>query len=169
MKHQRLVGADVYVARIAQTNLHEKKYKGSRAAKRKEAQLEQVSNDEKAGNVQPGLSTSPGSLHDELTCKPKETLLSKPAMKTLEDHPSVAESRPCYRCVAYMHSVGIKRVFWTTNDNKWEGAKIRDLIDDLHGAIDREDSSLGLPVPDVFVTKSEVLLLRRSMMAGHKC
>ena len=30
-----------------------------------------------------------------------------------------------------MHTVGIKRVFWTNNNGEWEGAKVRDLMDTL--------------------------------------
>jgi len=59
-----------------------------------------------------------------------------------------------------MHSVGIKRVFWTTTEGEWESAKIRDLVDQLEGAMANSDSSLGLPI---FVTKHEVLLMRRLM------
>lgn len=42
---------------------------------------------------------------------------------------TATESRPCYRCVSYMHSVGIKRVFWSNCEGKWESAKLRDLVD----------------------------------------
>lgn len=62
-----------------------------------------------------------------------------------------------------MHSVGIKRVFWTTSEGEWEGAKIRDLIDQLEGAMASSQPSLGLPM---FVTKHEVLLMRRLMVAA---
>lgn len=160
IKHQRLVGADIYIARLARPT----PIKNSKAASRKEAQSVKNKIDDNAGHVQPDLPISKGSLHEELTCIPKEPTLSKAVAATSEDHPAVAESRPCYRCVAYMHSFGIKRAFWTTNDGHWEGAKVRDLVDELEGAMNRMDPSLGLPVPDVFVTKNEVLLLRRQMM-----
>jgi hypothetical protein len=59
-----------------------------------------------------------------------------------------------------MHSVGIKRVFWTNGEGKWEGAKVRDLVDMLEGSGSGSEgdavSGLG-----VFVTKHEVLMLRR--------
>lgn len=42
-------------------------------------------------------------------------------------------SCPCYSCVAYMCSVGIKRVFWTNVDGQWEGGKVRDLVNALEG------------------------------------
>lgn len=60
-----------------------------------------------------------------------------------------------------MHSVGIKRVFWTTESGNWEGAKVRDLVDALEGSA---SESSGGPVGNgVFVTKHEVLMLRRVM------
>ena len=61
-----------------------------------------------------------------------------------------------------MHAVGIKRVFWTNVDGEWEGAKVRDLVDAL-------EMGQGEPGHDdggdkgVFVTKHEVLMLRRAM------
>lgn len=78
-----------------------------------------------------------------------------------------------------MHSVGIKRVFWTTQDGKWEGAKVRDLVDALEmgigddvgesddSGIDSEGKGLGTgqATKGVFVTKHEVLMLRRRMGA----
>lgn len=110
-------------------------------------------------------SQSPsGSLHDELLCRDIKAKPSPVIPEDVQNRPAPAESRPCYRCVAYMHSVGIKRVFWTTNEGKWECAKIRDLVDQLDGTIQNvTDTSSGLSVPDVFVTKHEILLLRRLM------
>lgn len=124
-------------------------------------------------------TTPPGSLHDELTLHKSRSSSSseenndEAAAKTgcggQTDNKQrmVGESRPCYRCVSYMHSAGIKRVFWTNSEGMWEGAKVRDLIDQLEGTMkgDGADAaSLGLPSPEVFVTKHEVLLLRRLMM-----
>jgi hypothetical protein len=58
-----------------------------------------------------------------------------------------------------MHSVGIRRVFWTTDDGEWEGAKVRDLADNLDGNDgDAAGSGCGM-----FVTKHEVLMMRRLM------
>lgn len=84
--------------------------------------------------------------------------------ENLEVSQVVAESRPCYRCISYMHSVGIKRVFWTSSEGRWEGAKVRDLVDHLEGTATTSGDPLGLPV---FVTKHEVLLLRRLMSVGE--
>jgi hypothetical protein len=60
-----------------------------------------------------------------------------------------------------MHSVGIKRVFWTNNDGNWEGAKIRDLVELMSRA------GNGDALNRVFVTKHEVLMLRRIMGGGR--
>jgi len=66
-----------------------------------------------------------------------------------------------------MHAVGIKRVFWSNAIGGWDGAKVRDLVDalELNGETDTngdgaEDEKKTLPV---FVTKHEVLMLRRKM------
>lgn len=67
-----------------------------------------------------------------------------------------------YRCISYMHSAGIKRVFWTSSEGKWEGGKVRDLVDDLESSSsstlsDNGDKTGKTPV---FVTKAEVLILK---------
>jgi len=68
-----------------------------------------------------------------------------------------------------MHAVGIRRVFWTTQDGEWEMAKVRDLVDALEVGIDGEDNSDGEGIgtgqesKGVFVTKHEVLMLKRTM------
>lgn len=168
MKHPKLVGADVYVARLANDG---------RAPGGKKNQKCQAHDQPSDGIVETVdwssctttsvKSASTGSLHDELVTK---TSKPKPLVSVFEDFkplPTAAESRPCYRCVAYMHSVGIKRVFWTNNDGNWEGAKIRDLIDQLDGTMHSgTDTTLGQAALGVFVTKHEVLMLRRLMMGG---
>ena len=64
-----------------------------------------------------------------------------------------------------MHSVGIKRVFWTNDAGEWEGGKVRDLVDALDNS--KEDAASGNqggPMGNgVFVTKHEVLMLKRIM------
>jgi hypothetical protein len=63
-----------------------------------------------------------------------------------------------------MHAVGIKRVFWTNVSGEWEGAKVRDLVEALEGGGDEKASGEGAKVDKgVFVTKHEVLLLKRVM------
>ncbi|KAI7787816.1 hypothetical protein LA080_014189 [Diaporthe eres] len=166
MKHPKLVGADVYVARLAND--------GPAAESRKKRGAHNQPTDGADETADPDTCTttsafiaSTGSLHDELINK---TSKSKPLTSISEDvkrPPTPAESRPCYRCVAYMHSVGIKRVFWTTNDGKWEVAKVRDMIDQLDGTmLSDTDTTLGQAAMGLFVTKHEVLMLRRLMMGG---
>lgn len=102
-----------------------------------------------------------GSLHEELSLQQ-----SRPAnVPRAPGDPSddidlcvaATESRPCYRCVAHMHSVGIKRVFWTDTYGRWQVSKVRDLIERIHrGAGDLLNEPLGM-----FVTKHEVLIRKR--------
>lgn len=64
-----------------------------------------------------------------------------------------------------MHAVGIKRVFWTTDEGGWEGGKVRDLVDALDSSM--ESVANGGPTGNgVFVTKHEVLMLKRMMGEG---
>ncbi|KAF3769687.1 hypothetical protein M406DRAFT_66161 [Cryphonectria parasitica EP155] len=165
MKHPKLVGADLYVVRLAKQDScqHSKKFRASRRLKEGPTEVD-VSESLSVSSEQ---SSSSRSLHDELTCKVSGFVEAPRGSNESENNRVVAESRPCYRCVSYMHSAGIKRVFWTTNEGKWKGAKVRDLVDQLDGATAASDSPLGLSVPDVFVTKHEVLLLRRLMMGGE--
>jgi hypothetical protein len=66
-----------------------------------------------------------------------------------------------------MHAVGIKRVFWTNADGEWEGAKVRDLVEALEKGIegdgDGDGPGTGQENKGVFVTKHEVLMLKRIM------
>lgn len=161
MKHPKLVGADVYVVRLARPS--------PQPTARKKSHEGVQHKDESAGTSESdSRSTSSDlspkeSLHDELSCKGKQPDPPMVQPEDVEMTRIVAESRPCYRCISYMNSVGIKRVFWTTSEGKWEGSKVRDLVDQFEGAMDNLDSSLEL---SVFVTKHEVLLLRRLMVGG---
>lgn len=160
-KHPKLVGADLYVARIANDAPH------AHSSKKPPTPRRHRPRPPDAAVSGSGPSASPRSLHDELTCKTQEVSVPSPLeSQEPKNNRVVAESRPCYRCVSYMHSVGIRRVFWTTNEGKWDGAKVRDLVDQLEGAMATSDSTLGLPIPSLFVTKHEVLLLRR-LMGGN--
>jgi hypothetical protein len=112
------------------------------------------------------------SLHDELL-NPFPTPTPTPSSRRSEAatlNPDIIRaSRPCYRCISYMHSVGIKRVFWTTDEGEWEGGKVRDLVDALDNSM--ESAAFGKPSGGptgngVFVTKHEVLMLRRMMGDG---
>ena len=60
-----------------------------------------------------------------------------------------------------MHSAGIKRVFWTNAKGEWEGAKVQQLVDALETGGDG-DGNAG-KVNSLFVTKHEVLMLKRAM------
>ncbi|KAK1828994.1 hypothetical protein QBC39DRAFT_311950 [Podospora conica] len=149
MEHPKLVGADVYVARLANSNtkIPPKQF----CASLKE----------------PPASTAvlpTGSLHDELICKVAAAvpILVARGEEDAQVVRSAVDSRPCYRCVCYMHGVGVKRVFWTNGEGEWEGAKVRDLVDMLEGGGDGS-SGEGSRVAGlgVFVTKHEVLMLRR--------
>lgn len=62
-----------------------------------------------------------------------------------------------------MSSVGIKRVFWTTGAGTWENAKVRDLVDALDKLGLEQPSNAAATLSNVFVTKHEVLMLRRTM------
>ncbi|OTA70722.1 hypothetical protein K449DRAFT_442413 [Hypoxylon sp. EC38] len=106
---------------------------------------------------------STGSLYDELLCKEPKPSLSKAPMQnsldTIIDRGNILESRPCYRCVLYMHSAGIRRVHWTNRDGQWENAKVRNLFDQVS-----ETNVCGghnVNNSGVFITKHEILMLRR--------
>ncbi len=147
MKDPRLRGADLYVTRLCWKN------QADSLSKKPEVRVEAtVSNS----------CNKPRSLHDELySPSPKP----QPATVQTAECAKAAQSRPCYRCIYYVHSAGIKRVFWTNSQGEWEGAKVRDLVDALeapegnirHGL--RENKG----VDGVFVTKHEVLRLREMM------
>jgi hypothetical protein len=62
-----------------------------------------------------------------------------------------------------MHAVGIKRVFWTNDDGEWEGGKVAKFIDALDGEADEAGCGGGPMGNGVFVTKHEVLMMRRKM------
>lgn len=62
-----------------------------------------------------------------------------------------------------MSSVGIKRVFWTTGSDTWESAKARDLVDALDKLGQEQPSNAAATLNNIFVTKHEVLMLRRTM------
>lgn len=68
-----------------------------------------------------------------------------------------------------MHAVGIPRVFWTNYSGEWEGGKVKDLVDGMDGvATEGMNGGIGGGGPmgnGVFVTKHEVLMMRRIMGA----
>lgn len=62
-----------------------------------------------------------------------------------------------------MASVGIQRAFWTTDAGTWESAKVRDLVDTLDNLTLDDATDAATTLSSVFVTKHEVLMLRRTM------
>jgi hypothetical protein len=153
-KYPRLYGADLYVARLGWNS-------GS-------GQTSSCCSTPTNLDDNPSTPERPttGSLHDELSDRSK-SLKPKECPSTVEAkrQPSIHASRPCYRCICYMSSVGIKRVFWTTDTGAWEGAKVRDLVDAMDNLATGDGSDTGKSLSNVFVTKHEVLMLRRIM--GH--
>lgn len=154
-KDLRLKGSDLYVARLGSCQALQSKVTSKLA--KTVAQLSHQT-----------VPTEPTSLHDELSIVSRFAAASTKCHLPVNDQlPEVRESRPCYRCVTAMHSVGIKRVFWTNQDGNWEGAKVRDLVDALELGIDDENDGIGTGQKSkgVFVTKHEVLKLKRMMDA----
>jgi hypothetical protein len=155
-KDFRLKGSDLYVARLGSCKI----------TPPLESRSEQYIS---TPPPPPTLSSrlEPTSLYDELSPTsrapfPSTSLLNSPPIVK----PEVRASRPCYRCVNAMHAVGIKRVFWTNADGEWEGAKVRDLVEALEKGIEGDDGGgpgTGQENKGVFVTKHEVLMLKRIM------
>jgi len=163
MKDSRLRGADLYVARLGW-----KKQETTELLPATSNPNQPLPRDTTDDPPLSQLKIPTGSLHEELN-------LASPLSATVHqlpvcEKPSVSASRPCYRCICYMHTVGIKRVFWTNNKGEWEGGKVRDMMDalDLAGCSGDGRGRSGVPTGGaagngVFVTKHEVLKLRRLM------
>ena len=157
-KDLRLKGSDLYVARLGSCQVTTS---GSTKIRCRASSTAPIS---------PRPSTT-SSLHDELSPMSHTTTPPRNVADGSDSNatPAFKVSRPCYRCVTAMHSVGIKRVFWTSHDGKWEGAKVRDLIDALEagGVCDgKDDIETGQQSKGIFVTKHEVLMLKRRMDHG---
>ena len=173
-KHPRLNGADLYVARLGSGGVVTAKSSGLDNSIVTTGALTQSATtgtgDDPLASSSSSLpstsSTSTGSLHDELlNPEPSPTPAITNAASTAVDRSAVRASRPCYRCISYVHSVGIKRVFWTNEAGEWEGGKVRDLVDALDNSM--ESVAKGGPMGNgVFVTKHEVLMLKRLMGEG---
>ncbi|OJD39788.1 cytidine and deoxycytidylate deaminase [Diplodia corticola] len=167
MKHRCLVGADLYVARLGNhpASLPASSMKLGSLSEEPLICVEEEEEDE----VELARPLRTGSLHDELTNKTTtiSTTAEKAQREASLDRRNVVASKPCYRCVNFMHNAGIKRVFWTNDEGRWEGAKVRDLVDQLdgvecqNGCTGEEESGGG-----VYVTRHEVLRLRR-MLGEH--
>jgi hypothetical protein len=153
-KDLRLKGSDLYVARLGSWSLTPPLLPQSK--------YQRPIPDRPLPTPSPKSERS--SLYDELSWLSRTP--SPPAIPNTKQpvarQPEIRASRPCYRCVSAMHAVGIKRVFWTNTDGEWEGAKIRELVEAL-------EMGEGEPGHDdggdkgIFVTKHEVLMLKRIM------
>lgn len=105
-----------------------------------------------------------GSLHDELiNPHVKMKSIRDLSMPPLSDdkQPSALASRPCYRCIFHMASFGIEQAFWTTDNGTWASTRVRDSVDMLAQLGERPRSDATTALSSVFVTKHEVLRLRR--------
>ncbi|USW55189.1 Putative cytidine deaminase [Septoria linicola] len=177
-QHSRLQGADLYVVRIGWSGKPLYKPGKAKAPKHESAtahEADDIADDAVTSSVSSlsplsiaSASSSTGSLHDELINRepsPSSRPLPSTAMHDCSfDRDKIHASRPCYRCVAFMSHVGIRRVFWTNDAGEWEGGKVATLIDAMDAGMD--DAAKGGPTGNgVFVTKHEVLMLRRMMGA----
>ena len=172
-KHPRLNGADIYVARLGwcRTAATKEPVTQPRVLTPADgASSDAVTTGEPlSASTSSIASTGSGSLHDELINRdPSPGPTKADASKKSLDLSTVRASRPCYRCISYMHSVGIKRVFWTNDAGQWDGGKIRDLVEALDNSMNNvADGGQGGPMGNgVFVTKHEVLMLKRMMGEG---
>lgn len=149
------MGADLYVARLGHTK------GGSSPAELTSSLLSSTSPSTSALGSCAVPAAKPKSLHDELRHpKPKLKPEHQGSNHVEKYCPLVAESRPCYRCIAFMHTMGIRRVFWTNAQGGWEGGKVVDLVDALDGVDGDSDEQ------KLYVTKHEVLMLRRVLGMG---
>lgn len=161
-KHPRLRGADLYVTRMGWSKANKKAKPKAAAAATSATETGAESDLTSSITSLPGV-TSNGSLHDELRDpSPRPSRFNVPAAESPFPCSTIHASRPCYRCVSYMHSVGIKRVFWTNDAGEWEGGKVAKLAQALECT--GEGGGEGGPLGNgVFVTKHEVLMLKRMM------
>jgi hypothetical protein len=167
-KHPRLAGADLYVTRLGWNARPNPKQKCVKSSNR--AVTPASSSESERGPPSLSSSTSStctlgttGSLYDELRNHTPRT--PSPVAESAPTIPreAIHASRPCYRCVSYMYAVGIKRVFWTNDAGEWEGGKVGKFVDALDGEGDGAECGGGPMGNGVFVTKHEVLMMRRTM------
>ncbi|TVY35586.1 hypothetical protein LSUB1_G005614 [Lachnellula subtilissima] len=152
-KDLRLKGADLYVARLGNCKTSPAKHNRPPHPIPDTTQL-----------PPPQSPPTSISLHDELSPLSRSPSPPSPPTEPPSPKPEIRASRPCYRCVSAMHAVGIKRVFWTNVDGEWEGAKVRNLVEALESGGGAETSGEGAKADKgIFVTKHEVLLLKRVM------
>ena len=145
----RLKGADIYVARLSWKRPESPQPRATTKTQRESSPSSSSSSIDKE-------ASPTRSLHDELSPLFRSPTPSPPAAPAANSPPleCATSSRPCYRCISYMHWAGIRRVFWTNGEGEWESAKVRDLVE----ALEFGEAGAGM-----FVTKHEVLALRRGM------
>ncbi|KAF7512855.1 hypothetical protein GJ744_011958 [Endocarpon pusillum] len=157
----RLNGADLYVVRQAWQ--HRKMKRNSQPELKHDDALSSIRSDLSETLSAPCPPKGPLSLYDELQCSaPPPPKLALQEGSQCEPQLSATSSRPCYRCISYMERAGIRRVFWTNEDGYWEGGKVRDLADAL-GLKEASNGASEVTSAGIFITKHEILLLRRQM------
>ena len=150
-KDLRLKGSDLYVARLGSCTPAPKARK-PRATPTKAPELPPP----------PPAQSPPKSCYDELSPVSRAPSPGRSqAAAAADERPEIRASRPCYRCVAAMHAVGIKRVFWTNAEGRWEGAKVRELVEALEGGGGVEGVENAGEEKGIFVTTHEVLMMQR--------
>lgn len=168
-KDTRLIGADLYVTRLGWNKRQE-----PRENREVEEELRIPPATANAFEEEPppasmhsstsSLPSNTGSLHDELINRTPRVRPDAPVPSKFARQ-SIHASRPCYRCISYMHAVGIKRIFWTNDAGDWEGGKVAQLVEALEGNLEEGGcgSGGGVMGNGIFVTKHEVLMLKRMM------
>lgn len=179
-KHPRLKGADLYVTRVGWSGTAAKRPTKKPTSKPEPAVAGDESPVEPLAESTSSLGSSStassysatGSLHDELIHRNPSPSPSDAISEDIcgFDRSRVHASRPCYRCISFMHSAGIRRVFWTNDAGEWEGGKVAKLVESMDMGMEQVaasgESGSGGPMGNgVFVTKHEVLMLRRMMGA----
>jgi hypothetical protein len=171
-KHPRLAGADLYVTRLGWNNNNVARPNPKQKFVKPPTRVLTPPSSSESEAAPPSLSSSTsstctlgatGSLYDELRNHTPRTSSAVPESAPTIPREAIHASRPCYRCVSYMHAVGIKRVFWTDDAGEWEGGKVGKFIDALDGEGDGAGCGGGPMGNGVFVTKHEVLMMRRTM------
>ncbi|KAK6429373.1 hypothetical protein LTR95_014477, partial [Oleoguttula sp. CCFEE 5521] len=173
-KHPRLNGADLYVTRLGRHQRYQPRE--TKVPALSPAAVPELATDNDtaplsrvpsiSSSLTSSLSSTTRSLHDELThSSPAASPALIPSSASDTDiRNCIRASRPCYRCISYMHAVGIRRVFWTNDAGGWEGGKVAKLMAALEGDGGAEEGVEG----GMFVTKHEVLMLKRKMWEEGK-
>ncbi|CAK3823411.1 hypothetical protein DOTSEDRAFT_55053 [Lecanosticta acicola] len=173
-KYRSLKGADLYVARLGWSGKSSKKPRKDAVSTPPPPPAPSIAGYNTLSSSTSSLSSlsttsshvATGSLHDELTNREPSP---SPANARPKDtcglhHSKIHASRPCYRCMAFMESFGIRRVFWTNDAGQWEGGKVAALVESIDGGMEDVEGVSGGPTGNgLFVTKHEVLMLRRMM------